>query len=281
MLPSTLLVVDSNFLRDIQLREFLEASPDHAIAIDPLVLVEVFKKNPELTGRESFLIAADFISQIYVIKPAHQWLRNVVSNESEVERLIDLNGTQNLRLYCEELRNGRFSDESLSQLRVWEMESKDYMQRLSNQLFEYEDTLKEETKEFTKEQLHEIRSGKDISDATKEKINNLLFKVTAQFVLNYQEPNRTAPLAVATARNMFSFRYALCIVLFYLLWVKDGRAPKKLNKRLNDIIDIQIATISTFFNGVASRDQHMFSIARQASIILSRWDAFIPVQRGR
>lgn len=280
MLPSTLIVVDSNFLRDAKLREFLDASSDHAIAIDPLVLVEVFKKNPELTSRKSFLIAADFSHQVYVIKPAHQWLRNIISDKAEVEGLIDLNGTENLRLFCDALRKERLSDEHLSQLAIWEMESKDYIQRLNDQTLTYEDILQEKTKKFTKEQLNEIRTGNNVSDITREKINNLLLEVTGQFIRDYQEPNRATPLAVTMARNMFSFRYALCVVLFYLLWVKDGQTHKSPTKRLNDIIDLQIATISTFFDGIATKDKKMFVIGHQASIILARWGAFIPNKRS-
>lgn len=146
---------------------------------------------------------------------------------------------------------------------------------MSAEIREYDDALRERSLSFSASQLTEIRTSNGVSDETRKKISDLLHEVTGQFILSYQEPNRTAPMATATVRNMFAFRYALCVVLFYLEWVRQGRSHKKLTKRLNDIIDLQIATVSTFFSGVASNDTMTLAIAREATTILAKWGAFI------
>lgn len=275
MLPSTLLLVDSNCLRSPELRDFLKASLDNAIVIDHLVLFEIFKKNPLVTGRESLAIAADFIDQIYVIKPTHRWLDDVITSNRDLERLIDLEATKDLRELCQGLFQGPPTDSITFRLEARQAEAVNYIDRLSEEMGEYEIALLEKAKEFSASQLAEIRTGNVVTDATREKINALLYEITGHFILSYQEPNRTKSLNVATAKNMFAFRYALCVVLFYLEWVQLGRGSKKLTKRLNDIVDLQIAAVATFFSGVASNDARTRNVAREATHMLAKWGAFI------
>ncbi|MBY5344946.1 hypothetical protein E0H35_32215 [Rhizobium leguminosarum bv. viciae] len=275
MLPPTLLLIDSNYLRSPDLRGFLKASPGNAIAIDHLVLFEIFKKNPGLTSKESLVVAAEFVEQIYVIKPTHRWLHAVITSDRDLEGLIDPEATKALRDLCKGLFISPLPDEISAQLVARQAEATDYIDRLSEEMREYDGALREKAENFSSSQLAEIRTGNGVSDETREKISGLLHEITGHFILSYQEPNRTEPLATVTARNMFAFRYALCVVLFYLEWVRLGRSTKKLNKRLNDIIDLQIATVSTFFSGVASNDAMTLTIAREATAILANWGAFI------
>lgn len=275
MLPAIVLMVDSNFLRSPSLRSFLAASPDHAIALDHLVLFEIFKKNPATTGQESLSIAAGFADQIYVIKPTHRWLDAVVTSDLDVAQLVDPEATEALRSLCQSLFISPLPEAVTAELATRQAEAQDYIDRLGQEMNEYEITLQEKAKSFSTSQLTEIRTGSGISDGTRTKISKLLHEITGHFILSYQDPGRTEPLATATARNMFAFRYALCVVLFYLQWVHLGRTTKKPAKRLNDIIDLQIASVSTFFSGVASNDVLTMKVAKQATAILANWGAFI------
>lgn len=275
MLPSTLLLVDSNCLRSSELRDFLKASFQNAIVIDQLVLFEIFKKNPLATSRESLAIAAEFIDQIYVVKPTHRWLDEVIKSNRDLERLIDLEATADLRELCQGLFQEPPADDITSRVEARQAEAVNYVDRLSDELDEYEIALLERAKEFSASELTEIRTGNIVTDKTREKITALLYEITGHFILSYQEPNRTKPLSIAIAKNMFAFRYALCVVLFYLEWVQLGRGSKKLTKRLNDIVDLQIAAVSTFFSGVASGDARTRTIANGATHMLAKWGAFV------
>ncbi len=275
MLPSTLLLVDSNCLRSSELRDFLKASVENAIVIDHLVLFEIFKKNPLVTSRASLAIAADFSDQIYVIKPTHHWLDEVITSARDLERLIDSEATKDLRELCQGLFQDPPTDGITSRVEARQVEAVNYVDRLSEEMGEYETALLERAKEFSASQLAEIRTGNVVTDETREKINALLYEITGHFILSYQEPNRTKPLSIAIARNMFAFRYALCVVLFYIEWVQLGRGSKKLTKRLNDIVDLQIAAVSTFFSGVASSDARTRTVAKGATHMLAKWGAFI------
>ena len=275
MLPPTLLLVDSNCLRSLALRDYLGASPDNGIVIDHLVLFEIFKKNPLLTSRNSLVIAADFIDQLYVIKPTHRWLNEVITSDRNLEGLIDLEATEDLRELCQRLFDDPIPDSIMSRVEARQAQAIDYVDRLREEMDEYEVALVERAQDFSASQLSEIRTGSGVSDETREKISGLLHEITGHFILSYQEPGRTEPLATSTARNMFAFRYALCVVLFYLEWVRSGQSSKKLTKRLNDIIDLQIATVATFFGSLASNDDMTRTVAKEATAILAKWGAFI------
>lgn len=275
MLPSFLLVADSNYLRLPELRNFLNQGPDYAIVFDYLVLFEMFKKNPLSTSRASLLIAAEFKSQIFVIKPTHRWLDIVVASEEDLEKLIDIEATADLRKLCTDLFMVPMPAWVEPYIDARKSEALSYMERLSNEVRDLDGALLEKAQTFSDSQLTEIRTGKSVSEDTRQKITALLHEVTGYFILDYQEPGRTEPLATATAMNMFAFRYALCIVLFYLEWVQQGRTSKGLSKRTNDIIDLQIATVSTFFSGVGSNDTRTHSTAREAVSILAGWGAHL------
>lgn len=275
MLPSRVLLVDSNFLRVPNLRDFLAQSSENAIALDHLVLFEIFKTNPLLTSRKSLLIAAEFVDQVYVIKPSHRWLNKVITCEEDLEGLIDEDATAALRECCHGLFDDPPSQDVASYLAAREVEAAQYLARLTDEMGEYEEALRDRAAQFSKGQLTEIRTGVDVSDKTREQISEMLHEVTGHFILSYQEPGRTQPLATAMARNMFAFRYALCVVLFYIEWVQSGRTSKGLTKRVNDIIDLQIATASTFFSGLASNDALTLSVGRAATRLLAQWGAFI------
>lgn len=129
MLPAILLLVDSNYLRSPKLRGFLETSSENAIAIDHLVLFEIFKKNPLLTSQKSLLIVADFIDQIFVIKPTHRWLNLAISSDGDLEELIDAEATRALRNFCSDLFSTPLSDEIMLYLAAREAEATDYIKK--------------------------------------------------------------------------------------------------------------------------------------------------------
>lgn len=275
MIPSKIILVDSNYLRLPGLREFLKKSSENAIVLDHLVLFEMFKKNPLLTSQESLCIVAEFSKQIYVIKPTHIWLKTVISSDGDLEELIDRDATRALRSLCAGLFVTPIPDDIMSYLMAREAEATSYIKRLSDELWKYDDILREKAASFSANQLAEIRTGNGISNETRSKISDLLHEIAGHFIVTHQDPHRTESMPTEFLKNMFAFRYALCVTIYFIEWIKLGKNSKKPEKRLNDIIDLQIATVSTFFSGFASDDIKTLTIAREAVDMLGKWGAFI------
>lgn len=275
MLPETLLVVDTCALEDPGLRHFLQASPGRGIIFDPLTLFEMVKVNPLFTSQKSLSILSEFADRIHVTHPSHRWLKACIATEADLEQLIDPKATADLRALCEGLRQTPLPEWIDPYLQARCAEAEDYIRRLTAEVSEIDLALRDRALMFSKQQLSEIYAGKEISDGTRRKINEMLHDVTGQFILAYQEPGRTDPLKTAVAKNMFAFRYALCVVFFYLDWVQHGKSWKRLDRRVNDVIDLQIATVSTFFNGLMTNEKRLSAIASKAAWQLVTWQAFI------
>lgn len=275
MLPSTLLVVDSCALEDPGLSDYLRASPDRGIILDRLTLFEMFKVNPVKTSRKSLRILSEFPEQVHVLHPSHRWLNGVIDNEEQLQQLIDPEITAELRNLCAAIGQDPLPDWVEPLLLKRQSEAEDYIVKLTDEVSDMESILLERSQLFSPQQITEIRTGEHVSDETRQKVHKLLHDVTGQFILAYQEPGRTEPLQMAVAMNMFAFRYALCIVMFYLDWVKHGKTTKRLDRRVNDVIDLQVAAVSTFFNGVMSNDARMRTVAVEAARQLMLWKAYI------
>ena len=78
------------------------------------------------------------------------------------------------------------------------------------------------------------------------------------------------------AMGLFAFRYSLCMLLYYMEWVRVGRTVgKNLPRRVNDVVDMQIAAMGTFFNGVLSADDNLQIVSNTARRVLRGFGAYV------
>ena len=75
---------------------------------------------------------------------------------------------------------------------------------------------------------------------------------------------------------MFGFRYSLCVLLYTLGWVRTGsQKGRKVEQRVRDVIDLQVATVGTFLDGVLSLDKGLQEVSRSARHLLRLWGAYV------
>lgn len=275
MVQNLLVMADGNFLRDVRLRRYLSANTQHGLVLADLTVIEMFKKNAIGTARGSLKILADFPNQIFALKPTHLWLDTKVLSEADLQHLIDPDRSDELRQLsidykCEGVING-FAD----RMKAHEIEASQYMRQLSCQVQTLESSLQELLKEFRADELTQIRTGQGITGALQKKMFNLVDEVTVEFVRANQEPGRSAPLMRSEAHGMFAYRYALCVVIGFTRWVSIGRQVKSLERRLNDVVDTQIAATSTYFNDVLTNDRDLHFVASNARDVLRHLRAFV------
>ncbi|WP_137898907.1 hypothetical protein [Sphingomonas sp. 2SG] len=75
--------------------------------------------------------------------------------------------------------------------------------------------------------------------------------------------------------GLFAFRYSLCCLLYYMIWVREGRTSRPSARRVNDVVDMQVAAMATFFNGVLSADAGLQDISFGARSVLRGFGAFV------
>jgi hypothetical protein len=76
--------------------------------------------------------------------------------------------------------------------------------------------------------------------------------------------------------GLFAFRYSLCELPCYMEWVRVARTTgKKLPRRVDDVVDMQITAMGTLFNGVPSTDATLQTVSNTARRVLRGLGAYI------
>lgn len=271
-----MLIADSNALRNHGLKAYLANSRENCMALPETTLVEMRKKNALSTSRESLLIASQFLNQVFVVKQTHQILDYSMASEPEVEKLFDYPATVELHNVCQGLMTLPPPDLLKRYMAEQEEIARDYIAQLSVQAEQLEGSLVDATKEFKPDQIKELRTGCDVSEATKETIFALWKETTAGFVLDNQTQQIGKRLTLKEARGTFAFRYSLCMMIYYIMWVRTGRQTgKKVHLRVNDSWICNFAALSTYFNGMLTADKLPFDTSRAARAILKGYDAYL------
>jgi hypothetical protein len=270
------LLVDSNALRHPGLTAYLQASRDHTVGLSDLTLVEMRKTNALATSRRSLQIVARFPQQVFVLRRTDEMLAENVASEHQAHRLFDHEATANLIALARRLLTLPPPAGLSEEMAEHEADARLIMSRLTEEVAALEPGLVDAAKDFTRSEMTQIRTMKDVADSTRRKLFDLLKETTGSFILQNQEPGRRAPLLLRDAMGLFAFRYSLCMLLYYMEWVRIGRqVGKKLPLRVNDVVDLQVAAMGTFFNGVLSLDENLQVVSNTARGVLRSFSAYV------
>jgi hypothetical protein len=270
------LLADTNALRHEGLEQFLAASRDHSIALSDLTLVEMRKSNALRTSRESLRLVANFPGQVFVLRRTHKMLEESIKTASEAEALIDFGETNALLDLARRVRTVPQPAGLAEELEAHERDAQLLIKRLGEEVALLEPGLVEATKAFSAAELKQIRTGKNVERATQRTLLDLLKDTTRDFILRNQEPGRRVPMLLSDSLGTFALRYSLCSLLYYMDWVRIGRQTgKPLQRRINDVVDMQVAAMATYFNGVLSRDRALQHLSNSARGVLRGFGGFV------
>lgn len=270
------LLADSNALRHPGLKAYLKASRDHAIALSDLTLVEMRKTNALSTSRRSLQIVAQYPHQSYAVRRTDEMLGENITSADQTHTLFDHEGTFYLTGLARRLLTLPPPVGLAEEMAEHEENARLIMERLTEEVTALEPGLVAAAEDFTEGELRQIRTMKDVTDSARWKLLDLLKETTGSFILRNQEPGRRAPMLLRDTMGMFAFRYSLCTLLYYMEWVRIGRQTgKKLPLRVNDVVDMQLAAMGTFFNGVLSADENLQIISNTARGVLRGFGAYV------
>lgn len=270
------LLADSNALRHVGLKKYLHASRDHAIALSDLTLVEMRKSNALSTSRRSLQIAVEYPQQFYVLRRTHEMLGENIASSGQTHLLFDYDETIELAALARQLLTLPPPVGLHEVMAQHEANARMIMSRLTEEVAALEPGMVDAANDFTQDELTQIRTLKDVTDSTRRKLLDLLKETTGSFILKNQEPGRRAPMLLRDGMERFAFRYSLCMLLYYMEWVRVGRQiGKKLPLRVNDVVDMQVAAMGTFFNGVLSADRNLQVVSNTARGVLRSFGAYV------
>lgn len=270
------LLADSNALRHPGLDEYLRASRDHTIALSDLTLVEMRKTKALSTSRRSLQIVARYPQQSYTLRRTHEMLDANITSGDQTHILFDYEATADLTDLSRRLLTLPPPAGLREEMAQHEAEATLIMARLTEEVDALEPGLVSAAKDFTQVELTQIRTMHGVADSTRRKLFDLLKETTGSFILQNQEPGRRAPMLLRDTIGLFAFRYSLCMLLYYMEWVRIGRQTgKKLPLRVNDVVDMQLAAMGTFFNGVLSADANLQVVSNTARDVLRGFGAYV------
>ena len=270
------LLADSNCLRHPGLKAYLQSSRDHAIALSDLTLVEMRKTKALSTSRESLQIIAYYPQQSYALRRTHEMLGEKITSAEQTHVLFDYEATANLADLSRRLLMLPPPAGLAEEMAQLEVDAQLIVERLTEEVCALEPGLVSAAKDFTQAELTQIRTMKDVTDGTRRKLLDLLKETTGSFILQNQNPSRRAPMLLRDTMGQFGFRYSLCVLLYYMEWVRTGRQTgKKLPLRVNDVVDMQLAAMGTYFNGVLSADGNLQIVSNTARGVLRGFGAYV------
>lgn len=271
-----IVLADSNALRNPDLQAYLSASAEHFIALSDLTLTEMLKKNALATARGSLRIVSLFPAQTIVLRPTHEILEERITSAADARRLFDADASSDLRALSHDLQAQPPPLSLAVRMAALEREAAQRHALLTAEVTPMTAGLADATKDFRPEEIAQLRTGQDVTDTTRTKLLGLLKETVRDFILTNQQPDRRTPMTFAEAAKMFAFRYSLCVTIYYVIWVRSGRqTAQKLERRVNDVVDLQLAAMGTFFSGVISNDQRLQLVSTNARRGLRDWGVYV------
>lgn len=269
-------VIDTNGLQDEKLERYLARDRRNIAVVPDAVLMETFKKNALVSADKATAILRRYSRQTVILKRPDKILRINTRNSGLGPRMIDSRQTAAFQNFSGFIANAKQGGIERSYVEACQHEAETNMNFLLENAKEFPSIFKMLTDRFTREEIVELRDRSPRSASTQMKLFDLMFKQTGALYHRGGIEKRYWPKTFNDAANTFAFRYALCITLLFSHWVHEGKQMEKNPEKIvNDIVDVNVAAMATFFDGVLSNDANVLNLHSEARYIISQIGAYL------
>lgn len=269
-------VIDTNGLQDDKLERYLARDRRNIAVIPDGVLMETFKKNAVVSADKATAILRRYPRQTVILKRPDKILRINTRSSGLGPRMIDAKQTAAFQSFSSFITRAKQPGLERAYIEGSQREAEANMKFLLENAKEFPGIFALITGLFTREELIELRDRIPRSASTQIKLLDLMFQQTRVLYTGGRIEEQYWPKTVADATNTFPFRYALCVTLLFSHWVYEGKPmEKKPEKIVNDIVDVNVAAMATFFDGVLSNDERVLSLHSEARYVLSQIGAYL------
>jgi len=270
-------VIDSNYLRDPALADYLGRSPRHIAVLTEFVLLEAHKKDPLITVPKSIAILAQFPDQVEVIRPSRRLARFPGRSAGLQRRLIDQEQSRAFAELCRQMRRTRDDPATQEAIRRTAEIASTHIDGLVAAAPTIIALFQGHVARFTPAELVALRTRQSRSPDMQRKLLDIVVETTKDVAATTSAiPPACRPAEIA---NLPVFRYCLCMMLLFIRWIEVGRQTKTANNRIaNDVIDANIAAYATYFDGVLSTDGKLRALHREARQVLREIGGAVPAQ---
>ncbi len=271
-------VVDSSFMQDERLQNFFSASQNNYAVLTDYAAMEAYKGDTLKSISKSMAILADYPSQVIILKSTTLACGSRGRLAGLQRRLIDEGQTRGFEKYCKDLATAIQGDAKYQkELLKMGREATEHLDQVRDDVSSIGQAVEEIAKSFRRDELRMLRNREAFTDEFRKKMLLMTVELAGDFF--EEHPRATFRLNMKELPNTFLFRYALCALLQLLYWIEAGGPHNaKPEKIRNDVVDLNIATFGTYFDGVLSADKKLLSIHDTALFVLT---AIAPAERFR
>ncbi|HEY6465877.1 MAG TPA: hypothetical protein VIY69_07790 [Candidatus Acidoferrales bacterium] len=262
-------VIDTNFLKSGQLREYL-ADSANAVVVPEFVVIETLAGGEPKGIWEQFQILAEHPDQVIFLKSdrAISGLRAKKRSRGLQKRLIEKDQTADFRRFCKKLELAKNGDAAAKrQLAQKSQAASAQIAVLRRAQENYAANLAEHAKKYTEAELSILTKGKPIPDELWTKITREVVGLADTMFMAHGYFKKQP--STETLSNAYLFRYAVAGYVVALRCLKEGgQNGIKAHNIGNQIIDAMIAAYATYFDGFLSEDKRAQQIYDTTSDLL-------------
>ncbi len=252
-------IVDSNFLQDARLSEYLSASTKNFVVLPDYVAMEQYKGNTLVSLRRSMAIVSTYPKQVIVLKGTLT-VCGLRGREAGLQRrMIDRDQTQGFPLWCEQLQNtvSQLAAERNGMLELGK-EATQHLDGLLTWAVRLPGAIKEMAQLYSADELRILRTNTNFTPAIWSKIFGSVVRLAA---IEFRTHPKISKLPKSDELlNTFIFRFSLASYLWLLRIIEQGGSITHDGPRLrNTMVDTAIATYATYFDGLLSSEKTLQS----------------------
>jgi hypothetical protein len=134
----------------------------------------------------------------------------------------------------------------------------------------YAANLQTAAKNYTEAELKILRTDQPYTPEMYDKLLDNIFDLAIRFFAAH--PRRPKLPPSIKAANSFIFRFAICVHVLSLKWIRVGVAPNADPKKFrNDAVDATIVAFASYFDGLLTHDAKAAELHRNTMFLLKQF----------
>lgn len=262
-------VVDSNFLRDKKLRQYLSKGKSHYAVLTDYAAMEAYKGDTLASIFKSMRILAEFPKQVIVLKGTTTIGKLSGRSSGLTRRMVWTELTQGFPEFCEQLKLAQAGDRRLErQLLDYGAAATEHLDEILANAAGLQVAMINVSKEFSAAELRALRTGGKYTPTIAKKTMELVDDLTVRAMKAH--PHGVKRGQYKETPNTFLYRNSLAHVVYMIQWMRKGSQintrPEKIR---NDLVDINFATYATYFDGILTNDKKLNELHDETRYLLS------------
>lgn len=247
-------LIDTNMLDNEALDEFLKASPENTVVISEATMIEIHKSRAAELVPRLLALACNHWDRVLIARPFHELYAFDGRENDPANAIISNDQTRDFPNYCASVVLAPISLATLVHFSQKQTVAAKEHASLASQapglMRLYRRVI---SSNFTDQDRRELRKRQPLSEGLQRKLIGFSFFIRDRMAR--QRKHEILEIPPLQAINTPLYRYALSLVIYFMHWVKDGEPQREKPKEaVNQIVDLQIAALATFYDDLATRE---------------------------